>query len=202
VDQQPPAAPPPDDLPAAAPPPAAPVPAPPAPAAPAPAAPTPVPAAAEVAPPFWQSAPMSTGPAPGVEWAGYGARIVAYILDWLIIGLVIGILWVIIGLVWQDDGSGLLTTTLVGATILIWLLYFPYFWHRNGTTPGMTPFGIRVVRDRDGGPIGWGSAFLRLIGYTINSIVFGIPLGFLWVFFDKRRRGWHDLIGGTVVIKG
>jgi uncharacterized RDD family membrane protein YckC len=26
-------------------------------------------------------------------------------------------------------------------------------------------------------------------------------LGFLWVFVDGRRRGWHDLIAGTVVIK-
>jgi uncharacterized RDD family membrane protein YckC len=32
--------------------------------------------------------------------------------------------------------------------------------------------------------------------------VFGLPIGFLWVFVDKRRRAWHDLIGGTVVIRG
>ncbi len=59
---------------------------------------------------------------------------------------------------------------------------------------------IRVVRDVDGGPISWGSAILRLIGYWVNSAVFYI--GFIWIFVDKRRRGWHDLIAGTVVIEG
>ena len=28
-----------------------------------------------------------------------------------------------------------------------------------------------------------------------------VYLGFAWVFIDARRRGWHDLIAGTVVIE-
>jgi uncharacterized RDD family membrane protein YckC len=35
----------------------------------------------------------------------------------------------------------------------------------------------------------------------IDSIIFGLPIGYLWAFVDKRRRCWHDLIGSTVVIK-
>ena len=58
---------------------------------------------------------------------------------------------------------------------------------------------IKVVRDADGGPIGWGSAILRFIGYWVSAAVFYI--GFIWIFIDKRKRGWHDLIAGTVVIK-
>lgn len=26
-------------------------------------------------------------------------------------------------------------------------------------------------------------------------------IGYIWIFIDKRRRGWHDLIAGTVVVK-
>jgi len=26
-------------------------------------------------------------------------------------------------------------------------------------------------------------------------------LGYVWILVDKRRRGWHDLIAGTVMIK-
>ena len=44
-----------------------------------------------------------------------------------------------------------------------------------------------------------GAAILRLIGYWISAIVFYI--GYIWIFIDKRKRGWHDLIAGTVVIK-
>ena len=32
-----------------------------------------------------------------------------------------------------------------------------------------------------------------------TSIVFA--LGFIWAAFDSRKRGWHDMIGGTVVIR-
>jgi uncharacterized RDD family membrane protein YckC len=63
----------------------------------------------------------------------------------------------------------------------------------------MRPFS-RVVRDRDGGRIGWGTAFLRLVGLWVAAAVF--YLGYIWVFIDKRHRGWQDLIAGTVVIKG
>ena len=82
---------------------------------------------------------------------------------------------------------------------IIALLYFPFFWARGGQTPGMRPFDLRVVRDSDGSRIGWGTAFLRLIGLWVAGAVFYI--GYIWIFVDKRRRGWQDLIAGTVVIK-
>ena len=63
----------------------------------------------------------------------------------------------------------------------------------------MRPFRLRVVRDRDGSAFGWGTALLRLVGLYVASAVF--YLGFIWIFIDKRRRGWHDLIAGTVVVK-
>ena len=81
------------------------------------------------------------------------------------------------------------------AGIVFLFIYFPFFWVRSGQTPGMRLMGIKVVRDKDGGPIGWGSAFLRLIGYWISAIVF--YLGFIWIFIDKRKRGWYDLMAGT-----
>ena len=63
----------------------------------------------------------------------------------------------------------------------------------------MRPFDLFVVRDTDGGGIGWGTALVRLIGLWIAAAVFYI--GFIWVFIDKRRRGWQDLIAGTIVVK-
>ena len=59
--------------------------------------------------------------------------------------------------------------------------------------------GLRVVMDKDGGPVTLGPAVLRLIGYWIDSLVF--YLGFIWILIDSRRRGWHDLIAGTVVVQ-
>ena len=65
-------------------------------------------------------------------------------------------------------------------------------------TPGMSAMKIKVVRDADGGPITPGAAILRIIGLWIGLSVFWI--GVIWIFIDKRRRGWQDLIGGTVVV--
>ena len=74
----------------------------------------------------------------------------------------------------------------------------PVFWARDGQTPGMNAMKIKVVRDADGGPVTTGSAILRLIGLWIGLAVFYI--GVIWIFVDKRKRGWQDLFGGTVVV--
>jgi uncharacterized RDD family membrane protein YckC len=160
----------------------------------------------------WENPERAEGPAPGIEYAPHGARLVAYILDGLIASAVCIIL-VVVALILLVAGSTVVdnkvtqmnpvTTTvfvlLLILTVLVALLYFPFFWARGGQTPGMRPFGLRVVRDRDGGSIGWGTAFLRLIGLWVAGAVF--YLGYIWIFIDKRRRGWQDLIAGTIVVK-
>ena len=180
------------------------------PAAPPEAAPEPPPAPSPAV--AWESPETVAGPAPGIEFAPHGARLVAYILDGIIIGIVAGIFFAIgsgflvSGATYEGNrivsitSTAALTATLffvIGGVIA--LLYFPYFWATGGSTLGMRPFSLRVVRDRDGGRIGWGTAILRLIGLWIAAAVFYI--GFIWIFIDKRRRGWQDLIAGTVVIK-
>ena len=84
------------------------------------------------------------------------------------------------------------------AIVVVSVGYFPYFWSRSGQTPGMSQMKIKVVRDKDGGPVTVGSAILRFIGLLIGLSVFYI--GVIWIFVDKRKRGWQDLIGGTVVV--
>ena len=155
----------------------------------------------------WQApADQVAGPAPGIRFAGHGPRLLAYIVDTIVLfALIMGLLVVFGGIglgAAQVDSFGL----AAGGFFLFFLLtfviafaYFPFFWWRGGQTPGMRLFGIRVVRDRDGGPISGGQAGLRLLGYWVNSVAFYI--GFAWILIDNRRRGWHDLIAQTVVIE-
>ena len=145
----------------------------------------------------WTAPDPEVGPAPGVEWASPGARLVGYIVDLLVqFGLTIALLFVGTILLAIFAPLGLIAY-LAGALFLF--LYFPYFWQKTGQTPGMRIMNIKVVSDKDGGPIGWGPAILRLIGYWISGIVFYI--GYIWIFIDKRKRGWFDLLAGTVVVK-
>lgn len=154
----------------------------------------------------WQVPEAEPGPAPGLAFAGYGERLVAYIVDAIIVTIVIVVVAFVGGLA---VAGGAVTGSvpaaaggvflLVIAVLVVSLGYFPFFWARGGATPGMKMFGLIVVRDRDGGPISGGQAILRLFGYWVSSVVF--YLGYIWVFIDKRRRGWHDLIAGTVVVQ-
>ena len=171
--------------------------------APMPAAPPPMPPAT----PAWQAPTEPTGPFPGLKFADHGKRLVAYIIDGLIIaGLVIlvTVVFSVIGVIFAAADSGVLAgisfLVLFITVFVISLAYFPYFWVKSGQTPGMQVMGgLRVVRDKDGGPITIGPAILRLIGFWIDSLVF--YLGFIWILIDSRRRGWHDLIAGTVVVQ-
>jgi uncharacterized RDD family membrane protein YckC len=173
-------------------------------------------ASAATAPAGWQTPPEVVGPAPGIRFGSYGARFVAYLIDGLILGVVVTaaiLVWAAAALfaaqaaiataenVGDAVGAAFAGTFLaVFAIVLVVTLgYFPFFWARGGQTPGMKPFGLRVVRDKDGGPLGAGTAILRLLGLYVSGLV--LYLGFIWVFIDKRRRGWHDLIAGTVVIE-
>ena len=158
--------------------------------------------------PHWQAPEQPAGPAPGVVFGEFGPRLLAYLIDILIVIGVIIVAWIAWAIVAALSGGGYGDVSGAQAafgflalliTFGVSLAYFPWFWVRGGATPGMRMQGLQVVRDSDGGPISVGQAILRLIGYWVSGAV--LYLGYIWVFFDKRRRGWHDLIAGTVVIK-
>jgi len=146
----------------------------------------------------WVAPEPAQGPGPGIEFGGPGARLVGYIVDVLIAGAAVLVLVVVFGIL-AVIIPFLGVIGLLLSVIVVPLAYFPYFWAKSGQTPGMKMMHIKVVRDSDGGPITSGQAILRLIGYWVSGFVF--YLGYIWIFVDKRQRGWFDLIAGTIVIK-
>jgi uncharacterized RDD family membrane protein YckC len=126
------------------------------------------------------------GPAPGLVYGGFWIRFVAYVIDAILVGIVYSVAFAI--------SAALGVLVYVAA-----LVYFPVCWAVLGQTIGMMPFGLRVVRADDGGKITWTNAILRLIGFVISAIF--LYIGLIWAAFDPRKQGWHDKIGGTVVIK-
>jgi len=141
---------------------------------------------------------MSAAQRPAIVLGGPGARLVGYIVDQLICLAAIFVLVIVFALIGQIS-TALGTLGIVLSVLAVEFAYFPYFWAKRGQTPGMKAMGIKVVRDADGGPLTGGQAILRLLGYWLSSAV--LYIGFLWIFFDKRQRGWFDLIAGTVVVK-
>ena len=145
------------------------------------------------------------GPMPGVGFAPHVGRLIAYIIDAFIIGVVVTVVAIILtpllvaGSNSENTGATAAAVFLyVFVVLLVSVSYFPFFWARGGQTPGMRFFRLRVVSDADGSRISGGTAVIRLIGLWISFLIF--YLGIIWILVDGRRRGWHDLIAGTIVI--
>jgi uncharacterized RDD family membrane protein YckC len=93
---------------------------------------------------------------------------------------------------------------LVGEAFAVtWGIFAPsaYFVLAHGTggqTLGKWLLGLRVV-DREGGPIGYGHALGRYAATIIAAVPGG--LGLLLAAFRPDRRGLHDLLAGTRVVR-
>ena len=77
-------------------------------------------------------------------------------------------------------------------------LYLLPFWFRYSSSPGKMLFRLQIVDEKSGLPMTERQAIIRFLGYFVSTIP--LSLGFVWILFNKKRRGFHDMIAGTVVI--
>ncbi|HOJ52019.1 MAG TPA: RDD family protein [Syntrophales bacterium] len=82
--------------------------------------------------------------------------------------------------------------------LVTWFFYYTFFHGVVGKTPGKMVMGLKVYLS-SGEELATSIAFLRTAGYLLSAVVFF--LGFFWVLVDKKKRAWHDLIAGTVVVR-
>lgn len=143
-------------------------------------------------------------------YGGFWIRLVAYIIDGVIVSIptfvIAFILGIVIGLSSAASGNQPSTAAtnaagtvgeLIGVAISIG--YFVYFWG-VGSTLGMRLFKLRVADANTGQPIGFGRAGLRYVGLIVSTLV--CYIGLIWAAFDSRKQGWHDKIATTVVLQG
>jgi len=136
------------------------------------------------------------------EYAPLYTRLIAYILDVLVMFLLLTPLWVwfIIGLTGPKSGGYLLGYSMF--LPLIWIggrcFYLVLFWYHRGATPGMNAVKIKVV-STDGAPLDLRKALIRYLGFFACTIPYGA--GFLVALFTRKKQGLQDIIGGTVVLK-
>jgi uncharacterized RDD family membrane protein YckC len=127
--------------------------------------------------------------------AGFWARFAALFIDSIVIAI---IPIIVIAIAAGSNSKGLLAFGYL-LYIVGYIAYFVYFeGGPTGQTPGKRALGIRVIDFNNGGPIGYGRAFLRLIGRLISS--FFCYLGYLWMLWDKEKQCWQDKIANDVVV--
>ncbi|MGH7639918.1 MAG: RDD family protein [Candidatus Dormibacteria bacterium] len=133
----------------------------------------------------WLSRP---GPFPGFVYVGFWPRLGAWCVDALVLSF--GFSFVLPTL--QVHLGSPVTTPLS-------LAYFLVLWATTGRTVGLWLIGARVVRQEDGGRLGLGRSLMRVIGYVVDVVSFG--LGFLWAAVDRRKQGWHDKMASSLVVR-
>jgi len=159
-------------------------------------------------------APQYTG---GQTYAGFWIRLVARLLDSLIVGIPLSIVLGILllaggGLAAGTNNSDQNTQNAAAAVfsgifIVFYLIaiavsigYWVYFWGTTGSTFGMRVLRLRVVDANTGGPIGIPRALVRWLMTIVNS--WACYIGWIWVAFDPRKQGWHDKVANSVVLQG
>ena len=83
-------------------------------------------------------------------------------------------------------------------TILLGVLYVTVGVAVWSTTGGKRVLGLYVLRP-DGSKVGVGRAFARYFAHTLSAMV--LFTGHLLIAIRKDKRGLHDLICDTVVVK-
>ena len=139
---------------------------------------------------------------------GFWVRLVAFIVDNIIIFFATALFAFIAGLA---TGLGGLTSgvsaenveylsTIFGFFIgtLLGPFYYTFFTGWEGQTPGKKLMGLRVIT-MTGESVSYGRALLRYMGYFVSFFLLG--LGFVMIAFDRNKRGFHDFIAGTCVIR-
>ncbi|RUO26516.1 RDD family protein [Aliidiomarina minuta] len=73
------------------------------------------------------------------------------------------------------------------------------FWIYKQATPGKMAISCKVVDDKTGQIPTTAQYITRYLAYYLAAVPMG--LGFLWIAFDAKKKGWHDKLAGTVVVR-
>src|SRR5437868_12955147 len=139
-------------------------------------------------------------------YAGFWWRVLAYIIDSLIMSAIFFPLGMGVGLAISaggDPNSPLLPLAnlgLNGVSILAGWLYHAFLESSSWQgTIGKKVLGLRVT-DLDGNQISFGKATGRYFGMILSGMI--CLVGFIMVAFTEKKQGLHDIMAGTLVLKG
>lgn len=124
------------------------------------------------------------------EYMGFWIRAMAFVVDGLVLAVLVSVV------------SGLLNFRPGLARLVEWsspLLYLAAAVALRSETPGKKMLGLRVVDAQGNAPGFWATVMRELVGKSISAIFIG--LGFLWMGWNGRKRGWHDYMAGTCVVR-
>ncbi len=153
-----------------------------------------------------QPTPAVPAARPAVEYVGFWARVLASLIDTVVLGIVLLLLGAILGVGTQIEMDatgwpvfGVAYWTQLGSNQLWSAAIVIGFWMWKLATPGKMVISAVIADAATLGRPSNGQLIGRYLAYFVS--LFGFGLGFIWVAFDQRKQGWHDKLAGTVVIR-
>ena len=161
-----------------------------------------------------QSAPYSptvpsyaaVAPVAGVAYGGFWIRVVAAIIDFIILRIVVSPIKLIfggLGLAGMMSGIHPVGLAVLGGGLTVIALIFSSWLYEAfmesssyQATLGKMIFGMKVT-DLYGNRISFGRATGRHFAKWLSGMILGI--GYIMVAFTERKQGLHDLLAGTLV---
>lgn len=144
------------------------------------------------------------------ENGGFWLRVLAYILDSIILNIAMSIVGMVLGFgvgfgvrAYGMGGGGLGEAMSVLGSGFIglvgsWLYFALMESSSRQATVGKIALGLAVT-DEQGQRIGFGRATGRYFAKILSAAI--LLIGFLMVGWTSRKQGLHDMIAGTLVYK-
>jgi uncharacterized RDD family membrane protein YckC len=150
----------------------------------------------------YQGSPMAgqpISPVNEIETRVTGRRIVQYIIDAIIYGIVASLIsWAL------DRGTGGVHAILVVVSVVVIVAWYVFYWaaipfRRDGQTLGMSVLGIRVI-GANGGP----ASFIQLVVRSILLVLFSplsLLVGIIVMMCSRYRQRTGDHMAHTMVVR-
>ena len=152
--------------------------------------------AAPPPPPTWDARPAGVGQ---FAYGGFWIRFVAYLIDAILLSIVFGVVGSAFGInVFDPDWERYDPTANLISLVIGWLYFALLESSERGATVGKMAMGLRVVTS-DGQRLSFMNATGRYFAKILSAII--LCIGFIMIGFTDKKRGLHDMIAGTLVIK-
>jgi uncharacterized RDD family membrane protein YckC len=146
-----------------------------------------------------------------VAFAGLWVRLLAYVLDSALLGVLLGLTVLLpilqsnhVGLTLRDElafynsgGRQAIAFRLL-MELLSWLYYATFESSKWQATPAQRLLNLKVT-NLAGDRIGFGRATGRHFAMYASVLTLGI--GFLMIAFTEKKQALHDMIAGCLVLK-
>ncbi|WP_299210318.1 RDD family protein [uncultured Dokdonia sp.] len=129
--------------------------------------------------------------------AGIGDRILAYIIDLLIIFSYWLLSVFLLGAFGIDDDAVWIFMLVLGLPTFLYHLFFETFW--DGRTPGKSAMKLKVVK-LDGSKPGFGSYFVRWIMRIVDISITSGGVAVVSILMSDKGQRLGDIAAGTTLI--